>query len=168
MSLEDAVEEYTVDMKQVRNSPSIVMWEIFNEGVSKDMKDKVFNAFYPPIYNTDTSRFIMPLKGYYTDDPRVAKGGQIDSIGYGKEWKALRDEPLDHLGNYEDSNQYGMYAVEFGELTGQDNWDLVKVKPWYKVFSYEWSPVLYTIKCVVDGKELELLISEEGRIIKGK
>ena len=168
MSLAQAVEEFTVDIRQVRNSPSIVMWEIFNEGVDKKDKDRLFEAFYPAIFKTDPSRFIMPLKGYYRDEPMVAKGGQIDTLGYAKKWKDLRDHPLDELGKYEKNSICGVYAVEFAEVTGQDNWDLVKCKPWYKVHSYEWGPLIYQIKCSVDGKELELLITEEGRIISGK
>jgi len=144
------------------------MWEIFNEGVSKGYKDKVFKAFYPAMFKTDSSRFIMPLKGNYHNDPMVAKGGQIDTLGYAKKWKALRDRPMDELGQYAKDKNYGMYAVEFAEVTGMDNWNLAKVKPWYKVYSYEWGPVLYQIKCVVDGKDVELLISEEGRIISKK
>jgi hypothetical protein len=95
----------------------------------------------------------------------AAKGGQIDTLGYGKKWKDLRSKPLDELGKYEKSDTYGMYAVEFAEVTGQDNWNRVKCKPWYKVHSYEWGPVIYKIECTVDGKDMELLISENGRII---
>ena len=168
MTLEQAVEEFTVDIRQVRNSPSIVMWEIFNEGVDKKDKDRLFEAFYPAIFKTDPSHFIMPLKGYYRDEPMVAKGGQIDTLGYAKKWKDLRDKPLDELGKYEKNSKCGVYAVEFAEVTGQDNWDLVKCKPWYKVHSYEWGPLVYQIKGSVDGKELQLLITEEGRIISRK
>lgn len=168
MTLEQAVEEFTVDIRQVRNSPSIVMWEIFNEGIDKKDKDRLFEAFYPAIFKTDPSHFIMPLKGYYRDEPMVAKGGQIDTLGYAKKWKDLRDKPLDELGKYEKNSKCGVYAVEFAEVTGQDNWDLVKCKPWYKVHSYEWGPLVYQIKGSVDGKELQLLITEEGRIISRK
>jgi beta-galactosidase/beta-glucuronidase len=167
MPLDKTVEEFTVDIRQVRNSPSIVMWEIFNESVDKKDRDGLFEAFYPAIYKTDPSRFIMPLKGYYRNEPMVAKGGQIDTLGYAKKWKDLRSKPLDELGKYEKSGKYGMYAVEFAEVTGQDNWDLVKCKPWYKVHSYEWGPVIYKIECSVDGKDMELLITEKGRIISG-
>jgi len=169
MSLDKSVEEFTVDIRQVRNSPSIVMWQIFNEGIHKEEeKDSLFEAFYPAIYKTDSSRFITPEKGYYRDEPMVAKGGQIDTLGYAKKWKGLRDEPLDELGKYEKNSKYGMYAVEFAEVVGQDNWDLVKCKPWYKVHSYEWGPLVYKINCSVDGKDMELLITEEGRILSGK
>jgi len=168
MGLDKSVEEFTVDIRQVRNSPSIVMWEIFNESVDKKEKDSMFEAFYPAIYKTDPSRFIMPLKGYYRDEPMVVKGAQIDTLGYAKKWKGLRDKPLDELGKYENSSKYGMYAVEFAEVVGQDNWDLVKCKPWYKVHSYEWGPLVFKIECSVDGKDMELLITEEGRIISRK
>lgn len=168
MSLEDTVEEFTVDIRQIRNSPSIVMWEIFNEGVDSEDKDALFEAFYTAIYETDSSRFIMPLKGYYRDEPMVIKGGQIDTLGYAQPWEGLRLSPLDQLEAYENDPEYGMYAVEFAEVVGQDNWDLVKCKPWYKVHSYEWGPLVYKIDCSVDGKDRSLLISEEGRIIIGK
>ncbi|RKY09095.1 MAG: hypothetical protein DRP66_03040 [Planctomycetota bacterium] len=168
MPLDKSVEEYTVDIRQVRNSPSIVMWEIFNESVDKKDRDSLFEAFYPAIYKTDPSRFIMPLKGYYRDEPMVVKGVQIGTLGYARKWKALRDKPLGGIGKYEKSSKYGMYAVEFAEVAGQDNWDLVKCKPWYKVHSYEWGPVVFKIECSVDGKDMELLITEEGRIISRK
>ena len=168
MGLDKSVEEFMVDIRQVRNSPSIVMWEIFNEGVDKKEIDSMFEAFYPAIYKTDPSRFIMPLKGYYRDEPMVVKGGQIDTLGYAKKWKGLRDKPLDELGKYEKSSKCGMYAVEFAEVVGQDNWDLVKCKPWYKVHSYEWGPLVFKINCSVDGKDMELLITEEARIISKK
>jgi len=74
MSLDEMVEEFELDMRQVRNSPSIVMWEIFNEGVNKKEKGNLFEAFYPTLLKTDPSRFILPLKGYYRDEPRVVKG----------------------------------------------------------------------------------------------
>jgi len=168
MSLDESVEEFVVDIRQVRNSPSIVMWEIFNEGVGKKARDSLFEAFYPAIHKADPSRFIMPLKAYFRDEPMVVKGYQLATLGYGKKWKALRDKPLGGLGKYEKSRKYGMYAVEFAEVVGQDNWDLVKCKPWYKVHSYEWGPVIYKIECTVDGKDMELLITEEGRIISRK
>jgi beta-galactosidase/beta-glucuronidase len=62
MPLDKSVAEFTVDIRQVRNHPSIVMWEIFNESVNKKDRDSLFEAFYPAIYKTDPSRFIMPLK----------------------------------------------------------------------------------------------------------
>ena len=165
MSLENSVEEFAVDIRQIRNSPSVVMWEIFNEGVASEDKDDLFEAFYPAIYEADPSRFIMPIKGYYRDEPMVIKGGQIDTLGYAKKWKGLRDSPLDELEAYEHDPVYGMYAVEFAEVVGQDNWDLVKCKPWYKVHSYEWGPLVFNIDCAVDGEEKRFVISEEGRII---
>ena len=183
MPLDKSVEEFTVDIRQVRNSPSIVMWEIFNEftvdirqvrnspsieSVNKKERDGLFDAFYPAIFKTDPSRFIMPLKRYYRNGPMVVKSTQIDTLGYGKKWKGLRDKPLGRLGKYEKDSKYGMYAVEFAEVVGQDNWDLVKCKPWYKVHSYEWGPLVFKINCSVDGKDMELLITEEGRIIAGK
>ena len=131
------------------------------------MRDRLFEAFYPAVYKADSSRFIMPLKGYYRDKPMVVKGGQIDTLGYARKWRGLRKKPLDELGKYEKDPTYGMYAVEFAEVVGQDNWSLVKCKPWYKVHSYEWGPVVYEIKCSVDGKDRTLRISEEGLILSG-
>ncbi len=166
MSVEESVEEYVANMKQIRNHPSVVMWEIFNEGVRK--KEPLYEAFYPSIYETDSSRLIMPIKGFFRDEARVVKGGQIDTLGYGGKWEGLRKQPLDHLGKFEKSDRYGMYSVEFAELTGQDNWNLVKGKPWYKVHSYEWGTPLYKIKCRHEGKDHQVMISEEGRVISRK
>ena len=139
-----------------------------NEGVSKKKRDSLFDAFYPAIYEADWTRFIMPLKGYYRDEPMVVKGGQIDTLGYARKWRGLRSKPLDELGKYEHDDKYGMYAVEFAEVVGQDNWNLVKVKPWYLVHSYEWGPIIFDIECTLDGKDMKLVVSEKGRIISRK
>ena len=35
--------------------------------------------------------------------------------------------------------------AEFAEVTGQDNWSLVKCKPWYRTHSYEWGTSMYNV-----------------------
>ncbi len=162
-SVDESIAEYVNCMKQVRNHPSIVMWEIYNEGVRN--AKPLINAFHPQMYDADPSRFIMPVKGYWRDDPMMCKGGQIDTLGYGKKWAEMREGPLDHLDRFKNSDQYGMYAVEFAEVVGQANWDLYKCKPWYRLHSYEWGPDLYEIRCTVDGKEHRLKVTETGRVI---
>jgi len=143
LSLDDQVAEYVTDMKQVLNHPSIVMWELFNENVPVERQEMLMSAFYPEIYKTDESRLINFLKkprynkpGLY-NKPGIIFSQQYDKLGYGKEWTVLRDDAK--------RPRSDEYAVEFAEVTGQDNWSLVKCKPWYRIHSYEWGTSMYQV-----------------------
>ena len=143
LSLAQQADEYVTDMRQVINHPSIVMWELFNAFVPQERQAMLVSAFYPPIIKTDESRLISFLKkvrfnetGLY-DKPAIIFSRQDDALGYGNTWDRLRknaNKPRIHE-----------YAVEFGEVTGQDNWSLAKSKPWYRIHSYEWGSSLYRI-----------------------
>ncbi len=143
LSLSEQVAEYVTDMKQVINHPSIVMWEVFNESVPKERQEMLMPAFYPEIYKTDNSRLISLLKkprynktGLY-NKPGIIFSQQYDLLGYGKKWTNLRSK--------RQSERSDEYAVEFAEVTGQDNWSLVKCKPWYRIHSYEWGTSMYQV-----------------------
>ena len=131
------VHEYVKDIKQVRNHPSIIVWEIFNESVKKEHRSLLFDAFYPNIYNADPSRLIEPLKGYFRDEPNVANGTQDTPMGYGKEWTVSRNWPTWQK-KLLNNKKRTYFVFEHGEVVGQPNWNLVKGKPWYHIHSYEW------------------------------
>jgi hypothetical protein len=160
--LAEQVQELALNMRQVRNHPSIAMWEIFNEGIGKG--EPLFQAFYPAMAAVDLSRFIMPLKHFYRHEPAATQGTQIDTLGYGQDWSALHKWPgreREHL----ESKQQAFFAVEFGELAGQDNWELVKGKPWYRVLSYDWAPSLFTVSGTIEGRHATRVITEDGRVL---
>ena len=143
LSLAEQADEYVTDMRQVINHPSIAMWEVFNEAVPKERQEMLMSAFYPEIIRTDRSRLISLLKkprynetGLY-DKPGVIFGQQYDMLGYGKEWHTLRKDA--------EKSRTDEYAVEFAEVTGQDNWSLAKGKPWYRIHSYEWGTSMYQV-----------------------
>jgi hypothetical protein len=137
LSLAEQVAEYVTDIKQVQNHPSIVMWEIFNESVPEERQDMLLSAFHPEMYKTDNSRLITFIKKFRHDRPGVIASTQYDMLGYGKEWTVLRDNAA--------LPSSDLYAVEFAEVTGQDNWNLVKGKPWYRIHSYEWGTSMYRV-----------------------
>jgi hypothetical protein len=143
MSLAEQVAEYVTDMKQVINHPSIVMWEVFNETVPKERQEMLVSAFYPEIYKTDESRLITFLKKPRLNEdvlynrPGIILSQQYDMLGYGKKWTTLRNNAKE--------GRSDEYAVEFAEVTGQDNWSLVKGKPWYRLHSYEWGASMYRV-----------------------
>jgi len=80
LSLDEQVAEYITDMKQVLNHPSIVMWEIFNEGVPKERRDMLLAAFYPEIYKTDKTRLISFLKEYKSNKPGLKWGTNLYKV----------------------------------------------------------------------------------------
>ena len=69
--------------------------------------------------------------------PDCAPSAPYDKLGYGKEWTVLRGNAA--------LPSSDLYAVEFAEVTGQDNWSLVKGKPWYRIHSYEWGTSMYSV-----------------------
>ncbi len=155
LSLDEQVAEYITDMKQVLNHPSIVMWEIFNEGVPKERRDMLLAAFYPEIYKTDKTRLISFLKEYKSNKPGLINSVQYDVLGYGNAWTKLREDAK--------KPRSDEYAVEFAEVAGQANWDLVKCKPWYRIHSYEWGTNLYKVTGIDPrtGKLRTVIIPED-------
>ena len=166
--LNQQVDEYIADMKQVRNHPSIIVWELYNEKVRKEHKSRLFDTFYPRIIKTDPSRLFSPLKRYYRnkpDEPMVINGNQICSLGYGKPWKNQVDWPNKGEQRRLDSEDKGYFAVEFGELAGQDNWNLAHCKPWYRYHSYEWGPRIFDVTGKKGNRTVTIKINEDGYVI---
>ena len=162
-NLKQQIDEYITDIKQVRNHPSIIVWELFNEGVKK-RKNELLDAFYPTMHKTDPSRFIKPVKNHFREEPMLIKSIHITSLGYGGKWTKL--------GNWADKGQkflndknWGYFGVEFAEIAGQDNWNLVRCKPWYKHHSYEWGPRVFEVKGKINNKTVKLMINEDGYLI---
>ena len=159
-------EGYPKYMRQVRNHPSIVMWEMANHiqtfsrlGV-KEANNYVKKA-YNTIYPVDPSRlisFVSYIKHFtYRNDkgtidrngdsitpapewtgPQTTRGNQITIFGYGKDWDALRNWPDQYELSLLDSKVRAYFNFEHEESAGQPNWNLVKGKPWYHLHSYEW------------------------------
>jgi hypothetical protein len=119
------------------------MWEVFNETVPKERQEMLVSAFYPEIYKTDESRLITFLKKPRLNEdvlynrPGIILSQQYDMLGYGKKWTTLRNNAKE--------GRSDEYAVEYAEVTGQDNWSLVKGKPWYRLHSYEWGASMYRV-----------------------
>ncbi len=157
---------YPLYMRQVRNHPSIVMWEAANHTQTfKSIDVKESNIFceqiYNMIYSVDPSR-IISLNSYvrhlhYGNDAGtidqqgnpivpspawtahgVTRGNQDSPTGYGKDWSVLRNWPGEYRQSFLDSDERAYFNFEHEESIGQPNWNLVKGKPWYHLQSYEW------------------------------
>jgi hypothetical protein len=155
------------NIRQVRNHPSIVMWEAANHTQSfKDHPVSESNKYCETVYRTvhpiDPSRiisynsFIRHL--HYGNDagtidqegntitpswawtaPGVTRGNQDSPTGYGKEWSILRQWPGDYRQDFLDSKDRAYFNFEHQESIGQPNWNSCRGKPWYRLHSYEWS-----------------------------
>ncbi len=152
-------------IKQVRNHPSIVIWEASNHPFHGlyDVEDsnlfvkKVYNSIYPYdnsrlisissklatlIYGNDEGtisrggRRIEPCKEWTAD--RVTRCNHDHVTGYGREWTELRRFPGRSEMSFLQSKERAYFNTEHQESIGQPNWSLVKGKPWYQVQSYEW------------------------------
>jgi len=159
-------EGYPKYMKQVRNHPSIVMWEVSNHpNAFKKRGVEESNLFcekaYEVVHSADPSRLISFTSHirhlHYGNDagtmdqegnpiepspawtaPMVTRGNQDSVTGYGKEWSVLRTWPPEYQRSFLDSRERAYFNFEHEESIGQPNWNLVKGKPWYRLQSYEW------------------------------
>jgi len=76
-------------------------------------------------------------------------------LGYGNKWTKLRKNA--------EKTRTDEYAVEFAEVIGQDNWSLVKCKPWYRIHSYEWGTSMYQVTGIDPGTgKLRTVVIPEG------
>lgn len=160
------LEGYPRYMKQVRNHPSIVMWELANHiqsfnTLGVEEANQYVKKAYQTVYPVDPSRLISYMSyvhhfTYYNDEgtidrngdsitpapewtaPQVTRGNQITIFGYGKNWDVLRKWPDKYHQSMLDSKERAYFNFEHEESTGQPNWNLVKGKPWYHLHSYEW------------------------------
>ena len=127
--------QLTQDIRQVRNHPSIVIWQPMNHPSWKDwdMIMRVYRMMYEAISSVDKSRLISPaadsrrmrprwddgltdFEGKPCDncDPvwtadRICRGNMDYILGYGNEWSALRQWPCveeKNLPDYMESTAY--------------------------------------------------------------
>jgi len=152
-------------IKQVRNHPSIVMWEASNhpwDGLNTLRNSNRFcKKVYNTVYSVDSSRIVsyashVQTLVYGNDEgtvnqdgkpvtpapewtaPNVTRGNQVSITGYGKDWSVLRDFPDEYHSSFLNSDERAYFNFEHEESIGQPNWNLVKGKPWYRMQSYEW------------------------------
>ncbi|MBS3775722.1 MAG: glycosyl hydrolase family 2 [Bacteroidales bacterium] len=150
---------------QVRNHPSIVMWEASNhpwDGLNNLRNSNRFcKKIYDAVYSVDSSRIVsyashVQTLVYGNDEgtvnqegkpitpapewtaPNVTRGNQISITGYGKEWNLIREFPDEYHNSFLKSRERAYFNFEHEESIGQPNWNLVKGKPWYRMQSYEW------------------------------
>ncbi len=153
-------------IRQVRNHPSIVMWEVANHTQSFKGRDpEESNLYVQTAYDTvmpaDPSRLISYNSFVYhfhygndagtiTQDgkpmtpapawtaPNAVRGNQDSPTGYGKTWNEIRTWPDAFRQSFLDSPTHAYFNFEHEESIAQPNWTLVKGKPWYRMQSYEW------------------------------
>jgi len=159
-------EGYPKYMRQVRNHPSIVMWEASNhpnrfKDHDIDITHRWVKKVYDTIYSVDPSR-IISLSSFirhthYGNDAgtldyegksiravdewiadKVTRGNQDSATGYGKEWSVIRTWPGEYYRDMLDSRDRAYFNFEHQESIGQPNWEFTKGKPWHKLHSYEW------------------------------
>jgi hypothetical protein len=152
-------------IRQVRNHPSIVMWEASNHPFDglEDLKNcnRFYEQVYETIYPVDPSRLIAPaaemgMMVYGNDEgtvnregeaieateaftaPKITRANMLQITGYGKEWNEIREFPDSYHRSFLNSEERAYFNLEHEESIGQPNWNLVKGKPWYHMQSYEW------------------------------
>jgi len=154
-------------IRQVYNHPSIVMWEIANHTQSfrdRDIResDLYMEKAYTTVSEIDLSRLISYNSfirhfHYWNDEgtidyngntienpspywtaPMVTRGNQDALTGYSFNWTRLRTWPDPYTQNFLESRERAYFNFEHEESIGQDNWELVRSKPWYRLHSYEW------------------------------
>lgn len=128
-------DEIETCIKQVRNAPSIVIWQPLNHPSWKnwDITMKVYHMLYASITKVDRTRLISTaadvrrMRARYDDGLTDFRGKPCDScdpiwtadlfcrgnmdyiLGYGNEWSALREWPYvkeEHLPNWAESTGY--------------------------------------------------------------
>ena len=132
------------DMKQVRNSPSIVIWQPTNHPSWKsfEVTCRVYQTMHDEIMSVDPSRLIAPsadsrrMRGRFDDGtrdhfgnpcsdnnpawtlPNIVRGNMDYMLGYGAEWHTLREWPFvkqEHLPNWMESTAYIPSYIESKE-----------------------------------------------------
>jgi len=154
-------------MRQVRNHPSIAMWEAANHPQTFKRHDvSESNRFVDSVYTTihphDPSRLISATSFvrhlHYGNDagtvdqegkpitptpnwtaPMITRGNQDAPTGYGEEWTVLREWPDAYRRSFLDSPERAYFNFEHEESASQANWNLTRGKPYHRMPSYEWS-----------------------------
>jgi hypothetical protein len=158
-------ESYPYNMRQVRNHPSIVMWEAANhtqsfKGNPPSESNRYVESVYEMMWPEDPSRLISvnsyvahlhygndagtityegePMTPTYAwTAPGVTRGNQDSPTGYRKTWDELRNWPGDYRQDLLDSKDRAYFNFEHQESMAQPNWNLVRGRPWYHLHSYE-------------------------------
>jgi hypothetical protein len=158
-------ESFPYNMRQVRNHPSIVMWEAANhtqsfKGKPPSESNRYVEAVYEMMRPEDPSR-LLSVNSYiahlhYGNDagtvtyegepmtptyawtaPGVTRGNQDSPTGYRKDWSQLRNWPGAYRQDLLDSPDRAYFNFEHQESMAQPNWNLVRGRPWYHLHSYE-------------------------------
>lgn len=170
---EGPVDEYDLEglpkyAKDVRNHPSIVMWQPSNHPSPYVSWE---NEVLEILESVDQSRLIAPVsktrEGWLSwvpweewpddvpydeswwDHPLLARGTMEQTFGYGKDWTPIRMLGSGHEGmvdalpdqerlRYLNSDTHAFFDFESEESISQPNWELHRGQPRYKVFSYEY------------------------------
>jgi len=115
-------EGMATDVRQLRNAPSIVIWQPSNHPSLKDWRSAMtyWHKVYDAIYPNDTTRLITPTADFrhtyaYNDDGtrnnqrkpvsycdpvwtanRISRGSMDYPTGFGQDWEYLRRWPFPH------------------------------------------------------------------------
>lgn len=137
-------DQLRADIKQVRNNPSIVIWQPTNHPSWKsfEVTCRVYQTMHDEIMAVDPSRLIAPsadsrrMRGRYDDGtkdhfgnpcsdpnpawtlPGMVRGNMDYMLGYGAEWHTLREWPYvkqEHLPNWMESTAYIPSYIESKE-----------------------------------------------------
>lgn len=158
-------EGYPKYMKQVFNSPSIVMWEGANHpnrfgGKPLEYSNRFISKIYSTIVSMDSSRLIAPTSynkhfAYRNDEgtidqdrdtivpakewtaPLIVRGNQDAIMGYGAQWHNIRKWPDPYRKDFLESKKRAYFNFEHEESIGMQNFSLAKGQPWYEMPSYE-------------------------------
>ena len=140
-------------IRQVRNHPSIVLWELSNHPTCNQLYDRGpegWNEFYQQahdiVHPLDPSRLLAPsaIVGEGApgtpalDLPGMTRGDMDTPTGMGTEWTVLRRFRESKRRYFEERKNHAYFDFEHQESIGQPNWDLCRGKPWHRVMSYEW------------------------------
>ena len=154
---------YASYMENVRNHPSIVIWQPTNHPV---YSPEWYGSVVEALSREDLGRLISPaadiaahmrIDTFPGDDgtaiphwkhPQLARGNMEQTTSYGVDWSVIRklgqglDEDVADLNDrirmeYLNSDSHAWFDYESEETIGQPNWDLHKGKPYYHMYSYE-------------------------------
>ncbi len=140
-------------VRQVRNHPSIALWELSNHPTVNQKYDRGaegWNEYYQEahdiVYPLDPSRLIAPtaIVGEGSPEtpalelPGMVRGEMDAYTGMGVDWSTLRHSIAERRDYFEERKDTAYFNFEHEESIGQPNWNLSRGKPWHEVMSYEW------------------------------
>lgn len=158
-------EGYPKYIKQVFNSPGIVIWEGANhpnkfEGKHLEYTNRFIKKIVNTIADADSSRLIAPTSynrhfEYRNNEgtidkkgnpivpvkewtsPHIVRGNQDALTGYGREWSDIRKWPDPYRRNLLESPDHCYFNFEHEESIGMQDFSHSKGQPWYQMPSYE-------------------------------